>query len=78
MRGLISWLLLAVVLTGLPELGHAAALKSEARLDLFIGTLRSPSDGSAIPQSKLEQVLLSVTPVGAGHGSGAPLGQNSA
>jgi Animal haem peroxidase len=76
MRGLIGPLLLAVVLTGLPELGHTAALKPEARLDLFIGALRSPSNGSAIPQSKLEQVLLSVTPVSAEHGGGVPLGQN--
>jgi hypothetical protein len=74
---LIGPLLLAVVLTGLPELSHAAAMKPEPRLDLFIRALRSPSDGSAIPQSKLEQVLLSVTPVGAEHGGGgAPLGQN--
>ena len=76
MRGLIGPLLLAVVLTGLPELNHAAAMKPEPRLDLFIRALRSPTDGSAIPQSKLEQVLLSVMPVGAEHGGGAPLGQN--
>jgi hypothetical protein len=76
MRDLIGPLLLAVVLTGLPELGHTADLKPEARLDLFIRALRSPSDGSAMPQSKLEQVLMSVTPVGAEHGGGAPLGQS--
>lgn len=76
MRGLIGPLLLAVVLTGLPELSHAAATKPEPRLELFIRALRSPLDGSAIPQSKLEQVLLSVMPVGAEHGGGAPLGQN--
>src|ERR1700742_1439616 len=77
MRGLIGTLLLTVALTGSPELSHAAAMKPEPRLDLFILALRWPSDGSAIPQSKLEQVLLSVTPVGAEHGGGAPLGQNT-
>ena len=71
-----AFFLLAVVLTGLPELSHAAAMKPEPRLELFIRALRSPLDGSAIPQSKLEQVLLSVMPVGAEHGGGSPLGQN--
>jgi hypothetical protein len=76
MRGLIGRLSLAVLLAGSPELGYTAALEPEPRLDLFIRALRSSSDGSAIPQSKLEQVLLSVMPVRAEHGGGAPLGQN--
>jgi heme peroxidase len=76
---LAGLLLLATVLTGSQALSQT---KPEPRLDLFIRALRSPADGSAaagtgVTQSKLEQVLRMVPPVGTGHGGGAPLVQSS-
>jgi hypothetical protein len=82
MTRLIGLLLLATALTGSQALSQTASPKSEARLDLFIRALRSPSDGSisggaATPQSKLEQVLRIIPPVSTGHGGDAPLVKSS-
>ncbi len=81
MKTFAGLFLLATVLTGSEALGQAASPTPEARLDLFIRALRSPSDGSpgdaTTPQSKLEQVLRIVPPGSAGHGGGAPLVQSS-
>jgi hypothetical protein len=82
MTRLIGLLLLATALTGSQALSQTASPKSDARLDLFIRALRSPSDGSisggaATPQSKLEQVLRIIPPVSTGHGGDAPLVKSS-
>ena len=77
MKRFIGLLALAATLSASHAFGQNVSPKPDPRFDLFIHALRSPSDGSAIPQSKLEQVLLSVTPVRTGHGGDAPLVQNS-
>src|SRR5215471_438383 len=77
MKRFMVLLALAAALAVSHAFAQTASRHPESRLDLFIHALRSPADGSVIPQSKLEQVLLSVTPVGAGHGGDAPLIQNS-
>ena len=83
MRRFLGLLALAAILSASHAFGQTGSPKPDARFDLFIHALRAPSDGSAIPQSaipqsKLEQVLLSVAPVRTGHGGDAPLIQNSA
>jgi hypothetical protein len=74
--------LLATALSGVQALDQTACRAADSRLDLFIHTLRSPSDqpvigGKAVPQSKLEQAFRIFPAASQGHGSGAPLSQNS-
>jgi hypothetical protein len=79
MKRSVGLLLLAAVLTGSPALAQTGSSNPEARLDLFIGALRSPAEdsGAATAQARLEQVLRIVPPVSTGHGGGTPLVQGS-